>query len=350
MLISIHRCARRDFFQRLDEKHLANQLKDIAATVHGDAVSRVSPVVRTYQEMNATPSASSRDFSLDEKDPHTGPWSNFESFNKARKPLWQDATHADTVTIQRQYMEKRMADNKLRWLKQQRGSTPTEGAWHHMQELKRTREEEEAIQPGRTPIDPEQNKFDAIMDETARLVFQSRARTKIRNERVENTKIVKAPTPSIGGVTTDPIKQHVWRRNIRLNAMLCSHIEQLLTMNTSQILHEMLEGASLTIVGIKADGPRAAHKVYFQVASLPPGRDKAWVESRMETLAPKLRAQIAAKLQLGYTPELRFHLIHHALKSQSRQRLFRIAKKIQNQKAQGLLSNWVSEMNWGNRG
>lgn len=343
MHLTIHRWVRRDFFKRLDEKHLANQLQDIASTARGEDVPKSSPEMRAYEGMK---SSSSRDFCLKEKDPQAGPWSKFESMNRTRKPLWQDATHADTVTLQRLYMEKKLADNKLRWLKEQRLSSPTEDAKHFIREVQQARKENGE----RLSLDPEERKHDAIMDDTERLIYQSRARTKIRLQKVENNKILKAPTPSIGGITTDPIKQHVYRRNVRLNSMLCSHIEQFLTMNTSQVLHEMLEGASITIVGIRADGPRAAHTVYFQCASIPPGRDKHWVEERMDVLAPKLRSQIATKLQLGYTPELRFKIVHHALKTQSRQRLFRIVKKIQNQKAQGLLSNWVSEMNWGGSG
>ena len=46
-------------------------------------------------------------------------------------------------------------------------------------------------------------------------------------------------------------------------------------------------------------------EVFFRVTS---GHDPAWVQQRLETLAPKLRSQVAVALNLGYTPELRFQV------------------------------------------
>jgi len=376
MFVSFLRSGRRNFFEKLDEKHLANQLKDIAATANGEEVSSASSVVRTFREFDAGAAPSSsfsssrnfsmteespeespdrrvtrgRDFSLGAKDPNSGAWDSFESFNRDRKPLWQDTTHGEAVIVQRHYMQKKLIDNKLRWLKQQTGPSATEQAEEYVRELRQIRREEEEQQEGRLPFDPEKRVHDKIMDTTRKLEYESRCRNKLRKEKLENAKLIKAVSPVVGGAPTDPIKKHIERRNVRLNAMLLSTIEQFFTMNTSQILHEMLGGASIAVVRIYADKPRGAHWVYYQITSIPEGRDRKWVEKQMDTLAPKLRSQVAVKLSLGYTPELRFRAIHHANKMQTNRRIFRIAKRLQNQKSKHVLRNWVSEMNWGGNG
>ena len=51
--------------------------------------------------------------------------------------------------------------------------------------------------------------------------------------------------------------------------------EELLITLFGEVLE--ISAKTPTIVGIQAEGPRAAHTVFFQVASLPPERDYAWL-------------------------------------------------------------------------
>lgn len=57
----------------------------------------------------------------------------------------------------------------------------------------------------------------------------------------------------MNGQALDPIERHIERRKVRIGAMLRTHLEQLLSVNTSQILQHHLGGASVSIVNLEAD-------------------------------------------------------------------------------------------------
>ena len=101
-------------------------------------------------------------------------------------------------------------------------------------------------------------------------------------------------------------------------------------------------------MGLSAKTPKGIHDVHYQITKIPPNKTVDWVKSRMDLLAPKLRSQIAVKLQLGYTPELRFQLQTFAgLRHQHSRRLAKVAGSLRRAKAEGQLENWTREMSWG---
>merc|ERR1712113_440836 len=115
--------------------------------------------------------------------------------------------------------------------------------------------------------------------------------------------IVKASVPDVGGLVTDPIKRHVQRRLLRQRPKIQFGLEEVLTHNTAQILYEFLRGVAISIVRISAQRPRQTQEIHYNLTS---EHDPAWVQRQLDVLAPKLRSQLAVKVNLGQTPNIRF--------------------------------------------
>ena len=60
---------------------------------------------------------------------------------------------------------------------------------------------------------------------------------------VQSNLICVSVSQAIGGAQLDPIVKHVQQRKVRLNALIQAKLEAILTDNSSQILHDHLEGA-----------------------------------------------------------------------------------------------------------
>merc|ERR1712190_536080 len=133
--------------------------------------------------------------------------------------------------------------------------------------------------------------------------MESHFRTRIRQEKLENARIVKASVPEVGGLVTDPIKRHVQRRLLRQRPKIHYGLEQILTDNSAQILFEFLKGVAISIVRVRAKRPRQTQEIYYNLTS---DHDPAWVQRQLDILAPKLRSQLALKVNMGQTPNIRF--------------------------------------------
>merc|ERR1711953_36491 len=95
----------------------------------------------------------------------------------------------------------------------------------------------------------------------------------------------------------------------------------------AQILFEFLQGVAISIVRISAQRPRQTQLIYYNLTS---DHDPVWVQRQLDVLAPKLRSQLAVKVNLGQTPNIRF--VPHARTEESkRSYLWRFARAIKPQ-------------------
>eukprot|EP00392_Amoebophrya_sp_AT5.2_P000688 g689.t1 len=292
------------------------------------------------------------------------PW---ESMRKDKVPLYQDLTHAERVQVQADYKRKLMLDRKVMWLKMNQVPDPKRAAKMEMRVFLKEREEHErekraeewrernadsgqedvastsendgeATRPfgehdtgdaytignrkkkrsGRdgeesTEVFPQSvlsvhaeemraKNVQKREDQMRRDELESRKRMKIRQYKLQNSKLLRQKTPPLGQTPTDPL--------------------------------------------IEAKCPKGVHDVVYQISQLPPNRKKEWVMERLDVLAPKLRSQLAVKLQLGYTPPLKFRHAAFAVSSNNRGRLLKIAKELRERRGEENLGSWTQEMNW----
>ncbi|CAD7928424.1 unnamed protein product [Amoebophrya sp. A25] len=420
--------SKRNFYQRLDEKHLAEQLAAISRTAsdyareeEGDQPSRAGSSTRSSASTSSSSKglddlgvpanlhrmpdaleAHSRDFDVREK-LRACDSIPFESMRQEGLPRYQDLTHAERVMVQADYKRKKMLDRKVMWLKMNQVLDPKRAARREMrlqmeeekarktlimsgdssqpmrnrdgvsidmtpeqlaaerEALAEQQEAEAAEKLRRKEADPEGYPLSLLSEHHERMEaknaarvememrrdeLESRKRMRVRALKLKNAQILKQKTPPLGQAATDPILRHIEKRKTRLNQLLTGHLEAFLTNNSSQILHSFLEGAQVTVLRVTARNPKGVHEVHYQLSQVPEQRSIQWVRERLDTLAPKLRSQIAVKLQLGYTPELRF--VHHAfgIPQSNRGRLFRIAKSLREARAAGSLDSWTRTMNW----
>lgn len=370
----------RHFFQRLNEKHLAHELKHIGEIARQgaeglkpqpfDATIKTRPVMRRKQEpfmvvarrsqaMEELPdwdadgskfpsyaeNASSVDF---ESATRQKPWLAYERLrgdtypggplgvrhkDGSVGPRWQDLTHSEAQRLQEMQMRKRMLQRKLLWLKQQDLPNPQKEA---KMAVRRKEEEQKMLQadndvklypPPFLDEHPGSRKLSKMLVDAQRDELESRFRNRIRLEKQENARIAKASVPEVGGITIDPIRRHVQRRLLRQRPKIHYGLENFLTHNSAQVLYEFLQGASISIVRVGAKRPRQTQNIFYNVSS---DHDPAWVQSQLDILAPKLRSQLAVSVNMGQTPNIRF-VPHRRHPEMRRSHLWRFARAIKSQ-------------------
>ncbi|CAK9005739.1 unnamed protein product [Durusdinium trenchii] len=340
--------ARRDFFQRIDQQYLAKELKDIAksgrdgelpdATLF-DPKIRLRPMRRL--SMAAAEAEATRAFSDDQADfpksPKTKPWLHYESLRGQTYPSggfgprYRDLTHAEAQRLQEMYMRKKMMDRKILWLKQSQLPNPQKDAKMTLRRLRKQEEQEKAAGDGGDmyplpfeDIHPGSPKLQR-MEEQARLVeLESRFRARIRQQKVENARIVKANQPKVGELVLDPIQRHVHRRLVRQREKIHAGLEGFLSHNSAQLLYEHLGGAAVSIVRIRAKRPRCTQEIQYNLTS---DHDPDWVQRQLNIAAPKLRSQFALKVNMGQTPNIKF-VPYSESQEVKRRYLWRFAKAI----------------------
>lgn len=325
----------RDFYQNINEQHLAKELGEIASSGHAsDPVSRelfdpkiaVRPTRRGLHLSGIT--SLSRDDLLQasknmdgsggfgQKGRRTKPWLHYESLrgttypSGGNAPRWQDLTHAEAQRLQEMYMRKRMLDRKLLWLKQQGLPNPAKDAKMTIRAEKNREEEEKAAGSGGDmyPLPyldahPGNRRLQKMEDFARQDELESRFRARLREQKLENARIVKANQPSVGDLITDPIQRHVQRRLVRQREKIHAGLEEVLTRNTAQVLCEFLQGVSVSIVRVRANSPRQTQEIQYNLTS---DHDPEWVQRQLNILAPKLRSQLAVNVNMGQTPNIRF--------------------------------------------
>eukprot|EP00400_MALV-I_sp_L67-5_P001169 gene1169-217_t len=269
----------------------------------------------------------------------------YETMNDAG--VYNDLTNNEVQRLKTNRQNKMMLERKLMWMKSEGGSpsatiTAKKEVKIKSKEVKEA--EGEMYPPPFMDEKPDSTRIKRLVKDQEFLELESRLRTKLRNEKKKNAAILrKTPEPTMNEVTLDPIQRHVERRKVRVGAMLRANLEQLLSCNTTQILHDHLGEAKVSIVHLEADkSARGTQHVYYIVVS---DHDKDFVQKQMETLAPKLRHQMAVKLELGHTPAFKFHQVEKE-NTKERQRLWRMVQHMRKARAEDLHVTWTEEMNW----
>eukprot|EP00929_Paragymnodinium_shiwhaense_P000084 TRINITY_DN10022_c0_g2_i1.p1 TRINITY_DN10022_c0_g2~~TRINITY_DN10022_c0_g2_i1.p1 ORF type:complete len:496 (-),score=105.18 TRINITY_DN10022_c0_g2_i1:16-1410(-) len=376
---------RRDFYQNLNEQYLAKELSEIANAGNVDPAEakktvfdpkirlrptrRPSPIdpeqwERDFGDRSSSPSSSSRapvsDVGFGEfKSQRSQPWQGYESLRGADlhyddekrkgvkkdrpKPRWQDLTHSEAQRLQEMAMRKRMMDRKLLWLKSQELPNPQKEAKMLLRERKNKQQEAanriaatseatggEGLQmyPLITPYVADESqlerKMSDMVDRTMQEELESRFRNRIRQEKLQNARIVKASVPAVNGVTLDPIKRHVHRRLLRQRTKIYKGLEEALTKNSAQMLHEHLGGAAISIVRVSARRPRQTQWIHYALST---DHDPDWVQRKLDIAAPKLRSALALSENMGQTPNIQF--VPHAPAVEGRKdRLWRMARAL----------------------
>ncbi|CAE7902797.1 unnamed protein product [Symbiodinium sp. KB8] len=342
----------RNFFQNINEQHLAKELAEIGRcgregseveSTLFDPKVRLRPHRRPSMAV-AEAAARSASSEMDEADfqqsSRTKPWLHYESLRGATYPSggtgprWQDLTHAEAQRLQEMYMKKKMLDRKIRWLKLMELPNPEREAKRSLK-LQQLKEAEEKRVPGGgdmypvpfQDMHPGHSKLQRL-EEGARLMeLESRFRARIRQQKLQHAAIVKAQKPQVGELITDPIQRHVKRRLVRQREKIHEGVEATLHVNSSQIMHEHLKGAAVSIVRIRAKRPRSTQEIQYNLTS---DHDPDWVQRQLNILAPKLRSQLAVNVNMGQTPNIKF--VPYAKSQEVRRKyLWRFAKAIQNQ-------------------
>lgn len=350
----------RDFFQRIDEKYLARELEDIATAASGGAAASsaglppIDASIRAKAPRHAAgdsfsrgPGASAdaapadaRDF--DEAARRARPWLHYESLRgttypagDAKRPRWQDLTHGEAQRLQEMYMKKRMLDRKVRYLKTSHLPNPNKDAKMAFRKEQAIEQEKAAsMQMELYPpplathaLDKVEGKLQRMLDQGRQEELESRFRARIRQQKLENAKIVKSSEPNVGGLVTDPIRRHVQKRLLRQRPGIHTGLEEILTFSSAQILHEFLKGVAISVVRVHAKTPRATQDIYYNVSS---EHDPAWVQRQLDILAPKVRSLLAIRVNMGQTPNIRF-VPNQAVQESKRAYLWPFAREIKAQ-------------------
>jgi len=344
---------RRDFYQRLNEQHLAHELKNLSMSAQGGGAQdagefkprmnlkshrKPSPVQRREPDkMSHSRSSGSKsaDFSPSAK---TKPWLHYESMRgeafantpnatEGGPPRWRDLTHGEAQRMQEMYMRKRMLDRKFLWMKTQHLPNPQKDAKMEIRRREKAEDSEgnDMYPPPFLEKDSDARQFAKIKAETQQEELESRFRSRIRQQKLENARIVKANIPDVGNFVTDPIKRHVQRRLLRQRVKIHAGLEEFLTNNSSQILHEVLGGAPISIVRVRAKRPRQTQEIVYNCTS---DHDPEWVQKQLDTVAPKLRSQLAVSVNMGQTPNIKF-VPQVPLQHTRRKHLMQFARQIQ---------------------
>ncbi|CAA9991201.1 hypothetical protein, conserved in Apicomplexan species [Plasmodium knowlesi strain H] len=263
---------------------------------------------------------------------------NYESLKG--KGLYQDLTHDEYQRMNDLYIKKCDVDRKIRWFKMSSILNPIKEAKsivnaQRLSEDEKGRKrkkngeegddsinaEESITQLGNTkgmeefPIEEdikpyyqeegnfsqkikricEQNQYDEIV---------SRIRMKIRKEKMENSKIMKEKIPNVARHILDPIKYHVNRRRVRTEKLLHTHLEQLLNCNNAYFRFYLLNGLSISIHHLEMKSTRSLCKIVYTLLNKNIHHDM--IKDKLDKVAFILRKLLARKLQLGYTPPLKF--------------------------------------------
>lgn len=345
---------RRDFFQRINEQYLARELEGLSEPasrnreqplfnpkVRLKPVPRATPPSYEQQAGSSQDGGTSGDFGAFASRRRTKPWLHYESLRGSTYPTgegkagprWQDLTHGEAQRLQEMYMRKRMLDRKILWLKMSHLPNPEKEA---KMTLRRQKEQEEQNKrqeasgglqmypPPFLDVQPTASKISRMEDASKKEELESRFRARIREEKLENARILKANVPDVGGIVTDPIKRHVNRRLVRQRVKIHAGLEDVLTRNTAQILYEHMGGVAISIVKVFAKRPRQTQEIHYNLSS---DHDPAWVQKQLDILAPKLRSQLAVKVNMGQTPNIRF-VPHVSAREIRRAYLYKFARKI----------------------
>ncbi|CRH02830.1 conserved Plasmodium protein, unknown function [Plasmodium relictum] len=239
---------------------------------------------------------------------------DYESLKE--KSMYQDLTHDEYSYMNNLYIKKCDLDRKIRWFKMNNILNPEKEAKSIINSLKLSKDEEnkrkeenqflvkEDIKPYYENEGNFSYKIEKICEQNQYDEIVSRIRMKIRKEKLENSKIIKEKIPNVARHILDPIKYHVNRRKIRLEKLLQTHLEQLLNCNNSYFKFYLLNGLSISIHHLEMKSTRSVCKIVYSL--LNKNVNHEMIQEKLHKVAFVLRKLLAKKLQLGYTPPLKF--------------------------------------------
>ncbi len=270
--------------------------------------------------------------------------SGYESLRGA--PKYQDLTHPEARRVQELFERKKMLARKIQWLKNNQIIDPVRTV---NKEMKRKEREERHAEKGKRYLGVACDKDPVMQRRVKQLEFKmerdtqiSRIRTELRKKKLETSAVMDMTTPNIGSVVTDPLKRHLQRRRKRVALLMQQYLDELFTCNSAQIILDHLRGASISVERVVAPSTRGIHDVYVRVSSDHPG---SWVKKQLDILEPKIRSQIATRVNYGYTPEFKFHVLDDIDKF-NKSRLLKLAGETRREIDLSLHVHFMKEMNW----
>ncbi|KOB60492.1 hypothetical protein PFHG_02280 [Plasmodium falciparum HB3] len=252
-----------------------------------------------------------------DNNPNNNSLFDYESLKS--KSNYQDLTHAEYDYMNNLYLKKCDIDRKIRWFKMNNMLNPVKEAKSIINSLKLSKDEKkknnceqnnnpflikEDIKPYYQDEGRFSNKIEKICEQNQYDEIVSRIRMKIRKEKLENSKIIKEKIPNVANHILDPIKYHVNRRRVRVEKLLHTHLEQLLNCNNSYFRFYLLNGLSISIHHLEMKSTRSMCKIVYSLINKNVTHDM--IKDKLEKVAFVLRKLLARKLQLGYTPPLKF--------------------------------------------
>ncbi|SOV80847.1 conserved Plasmodium protein, unknown function [Plasmodium reichenowi] len=252
-----------------------------------------------------------------DNNPNNNSFFDYESLKS--KSNYQDLTHAEYDYMNNLYLKKCDIDRKIRWFKMNNMLNPVKEAKSIINSLKLSKDEKkknnceqnndpflikEDIKPYYQDEGRFSNKIEKLCEQNQYDEIVSRIRMKIRKEKLENSKIIKEKIPNVANHILDPIKYHVNRRRVRVEKLLHTHLEQLLNCNNSYFRFYLLNGLSISIHHLEMKSTRSMCKIVYSLINKNITHDM--IKDKLEKVAFVLRKLLARKLQLGYTPPLKF--------------------------------------------
>mmetsp|Transcript_63038 Transcript_63038/g.136915 ORF Transcript_63038/g.136915 Transcript_63038/m.136915 type:complete len:391 (-) Transcript_63038:28-1200(-) len=315
---------RRDFYQRINEQHLAEELKNLSMGAHGppsqhqpfDPTALARRPLRGPEAWQQGSQGFKGSADIAKSRPTRKPWLEYESLRGTsyptgegqKGPRWRDLTHGEAQRMQEMYMRKRMLERKILWMKSQHLPNPQRDAKMELRKRENFEATKAALGGDMYPLPftdttAVEKKVQSMEDYARHHDLESLFRQRIRDQKLENAKIVKANQPKVGGIIVDPIERHIQRRLLRQRVKIHAGIEAAMTNGSAQISCEFLQGAAISIKRVWARRPRATQRLYYDLLT---DHDPAWVQSRLDILAPKIRSILAIKVNMGMTPNIRF--------------------------------------------
>merc|ERR1719160_2197354 len=101
-----------------------------------------------------------------------------------------------------------MLDRKILWMKTQQLPNPQKDAKMEMRRRENLEKQSgnDMYPPPMIEQEPSKRHIDQLVEDSQRAELESRFRSRIRQQKLENARIVKANVPNVGGLITDPIK------------------------------------------------------------------------------------------------------------------------------------------------
>ena len=324
--------------KKIDEQFLAHELSQMKQTIDESRHSTLTPEEarsRAHKPFNPVVYTKNPEFKDTRK---TDSFGSYESLKPTAR--YQDLTHEETRRVQELRHRKLMLERRATWLKANQMPDPEKEAKKSCREDRKSKDEERLYPPA---YDSKDTRKIARLEQEAKVqTIESKLRARIRKEKLSSSAIVNAPIPNISGKALDPIKRQIAMRKVRIQTLIQQNIDESLSHNTCQILGQMLDGASISVVKIESANFRKTQNVHVAVTS---EHEPDWVIDRLNLIAPKLRSQLATRLNLGHTPELKFVLSADPQLFNKR-RLLRVSRVQSRKISVDLQKNFSREMNW----